>query len=508
MPVEIIPNHSKTSSCARCRRFDLWALLLALASITVVYWMGATFGTFIFREGLADSPYVLLAEAFLKGNLHVAITPDPELLKLSNPYDPIERGAIWYPWDLSLFNGKFFVYWGPVPVFLIYLPWRFLTGGYPEEHNVIFLLSLANVGMLSWLTYHGARRLGLPTCGPVAWWLLYIAFAGTFTVQLGGGVYVVAALSALFFQLLCLHLLIITATSPNKAKRYTFLAGLACILAVGSRFTHGLLIIPAVMLLGTLASRASVRVFLRNLSIFLIPVLAGGSLLMTYNYARFGSPFEVGGTYQLTVFDATQSSLCSFDSHFSFNRVARQIWYHFLSPMTFAEKFPFVTFVKLHPGFLADDPFYIGSDAVTGILPLSPLLAIGSLALPFAIYRAPRRATITILSIICLIGASTLFLSSCRFAATRYTFELYGPWLVISLWGVWSLLTFVRGPTLRALLGAVISCGMFASISIGVLATFSGNFSKGIQLEAALNSLAKRAMTTLGVRTEQPPTQK
>ena len=59
--------------------------------------------------------YAMLGEAFLEGKTHLLIEPDPRLLELSDPYEYEQRKTISQLWDASLYEGKYFLYWGPVP---------------------------------------------------------------------------------------------------------------------------------------------------------------------------------------------------------------------------------------------------------------------------------------------------------------------------------------------------------------------------------------------------------
>jgi hypothetical protein len=62
--------------------------------------------------------YSRLATGFLHGELGFLIRPKPELLALSNPYDPALNGAVrWH--DASLYRGRYYLYFGPVPALLI-----------------------------------------------------------------------------------------------------------------------------------------------------------------------------------------------------------------------------------------------------------------------------------------------------------------------------------------------------------------------------------------------------
>jgi hypothetical protein len=69
----------------------------------------------------------LLTEAFLAGQLHLTIPPDLRLLALPDPYDPVANAPYRLP-EASLYRGKYYFYWGPAPVLLLFLPFRLLIG--------------------------------------------------------------------------------------------------------------------------------------------------------------------------------------------------------------------------------------------------------------------------------------------------------------------------------------------------------------------------------------------
>ena len=72
-----------------------------------------------------------MAESILNGHLYIDYPDiDPKLLALDNPYDFEARKAaeVSYHWDHAFYNGRYYMYFGIVPVFLLFLPYRFLTG--------------------------------------------------------------------------------------------------------------------------------------------------------------------------------------------------------------------------------------------------------------------------------------------------------------------------------------------------------------------------------------------
>ena len=74
--------------------------------------------------------YEMITEAFLNGQLHFQYEVDDRLLAMENPYDPVARGkqGVDFQWDHALYKGRYYMYFGVVPVFLVFLPYRIVTG--------------------------------------------------------------------------------------------------------------------------------------------------------------------------------------------------------------------------------------------------------------------------------------------------------------------------------------------------------------------------------------------
>lgn len=75
--------------------------------------------------------YEELADAMLEGHLDVHREDDVSaLLAMENPYDlgaRYEQG-IEYRWDHSFYKGHYYVYFGVVPVILLFLPYKLIFG--------------------------------------------------------------------------------------------------------------------------------------------------------------------------------------------------------------------------------------------------------------------------------------------------------------------------------------------------------------------------------------------
>ena len=65
--------------------------------------------------------YERMAQSILHGHLYLEYEDvDPRLSEMENPYDPQARKelGIYYHWDHAFYNGKYYMYFGIVPVVL------------------------------------------------------------------------------------------------------------------------------------------------------------------------------------------------------------------------------------------------------------------------------------------------------------------------------------------------------------------------------------------------------
>lgn len=86
--------------------------------------------------------YELMAQSVLDGNLYLEFDDiDPGLAELDNPYDPQirEDTGVSVHWDSAYYNGKYYMYFGIVPVLLVFAPYLAITGGgsYHLSRNAI-----------------------------------------------------------------------------------------------------------------------------------------------------------------------------------------------------------------------------------------------------------------------------------------------------------------------------------------------------------------------------------
>jgi hypothetical protein len=328
-----------------------------------------------------DSPtryYTDLARGFQLGHLYLARNVSPRLLASPDPYNANTAGNILFPLDLSYFDGKYYLAFGPVPaLLLVFIHW--LSDQWLGDLALAFILICglylvqACLSVLLWHRY-------FPTLPKWTLWvaLALIGLAGpvTFMLDIGRSARVYeAAISAGQFFFLC-GLLSIFMTMASRASSWGIaLAGVLWALAIGSRLD---LLVPigfatvivSVRLLWT--NHWSLRAFSRLMPLALILVLAG-AVLAWYNWARFGSPWETGYYYQLSTLHLQQN----WNARFSLTYVPPNLYTYLVGPPTLNLEFPY-----LHANYVLAPAFLFGhkqsdfnaSQWITGVLWMAPFV--------------------------------------------------------------------------------------------------------------------------------------
>jgi hypothetical protein len=148
-------------------------VLLAIAAVVALYAYISSGGTFVFLPLNAErTQYGSLANGFLHGHLYLTIRPDPKLTALPNPYDPQQRQGIDYEFDTSYLNGRYYLYFSPLPALIIYLPYHALFGHFPSPFLTGFLFCTWAFLLATAFAWRAiGRRSHLPlTEGAPVWW--------------------------------------------------------------------------------------------------------------------------------------------------------------------------------------------------------------------------------------------------------------------------------------------------------------------------------------------------
>lgn len=252
--------------------------------------------------------YASLAQGFEYKTLSVAMTPDPRLAELENPYDPKNwRGTIEVPMDISYYKGRFYLYWGAAPAFILFVLHPFYNGRIGDlQLTFVFICGIFFFQYLFVIALWDRFFSGLPK------WMLQISLLLTglvcpLTFMLapfkGARIYEAAISSGQFF-LLAGFLVAVTALNKQMVSACLrfFLAGVLWAFSFGSRMT---LIFPVALLSLMVAywfykEKQSLLPSVIKLFFLGLPLGIGAACIGWYNWARFGSVTEAGLYYQLT----------------------------------------------------------------------------------------------------------------------------------------------------------------------------------------------------------------
>ena len=185
-----------------------------------------------------------LVDAIIQGKLSIDLIPPKELENLDNPYDKKQRESanIEYSFDTAYYNGKYYVYFGPVPALLLFVPYKLITGKYLNISvgTMLFVLLSLIVNIKLCIQIYKRWFKDIP------FGLLLIFIVGNLISGLyiwntwRIWVYELTIISGFFFVQLGIFL-VLKATADIQYKKlnmiYLFLACLSMALAVGCRPT-------------------------------------------------------------------------------------------------------------------------------------------------------------------------------------------------------------------------------------------------------------------------------
>jgi len=316
---------------------------LAVLFVLVIYIWFISLGPWRSRGHTSDY-YSRLTSAFLHGQLSLEQQPDPALLALPNPYDHKARKNVPVLGDASLYEGKYYLYFGPFPSLVLAIPASILP---LEPGDQIFVyLFIAGLFLLECLFFREIVKQFFPA---MPGWILplgilLLGLTGPYTRMLAHPFIHEAAIAGGQLLFTAGFYTAFLALRPEKIhKGKLVLAGLFWLFAVATRSTQ--LIPVGFMTALTLfyifhgcRKTNPAREFGRLAAALIAPLALGGMLLAWYNWARFGSIFEFGLYYQLAAFNLQ----ANYSILFSRVYLIQNIYNYFLNPFALAGSFPFV----------------------------------------------------------------------------------------------------------------------------------------------------------------------
>lgn len=335
---------------------NLLIMLVVDIAILIIYFFN-TYCSYT-NEPVEDLYNNSLIKALSNKQVNLLEEPAEELINLNNPYDTVERNNNierdnGYIWDAALYNGNYYVYFGVLPALILFLPYNLITGKLLATATGVLIFSLFSIIALCILVKELFKKYFPNVPFKFMFFSEIIMLFGTMLIWINVSprFYELVTVAGFFFAILG-FLFILTADSKkfsketlsknkvtvvsknskvkieddikNKHKNIfeqecyenekyiknisyikIFLGTLCLALAVACRPTElfvSFLIVPYLW-----------RIFKQNLKqkknivkfilVVLIPYITVGVALMWYNYIRFGSIFEFGSNYQLTIND-------------------------------------------------------------------------------------------------------------------------------------------------------------------------------------------------------------
>jgi hypothetical protein len=360
------------------------------------------------------------------------------------------------------------------------LTFVFLAGAFVLESMLLIRLWQRFFPDLpSWTVMGGMLVAGL--VNPVPWLLfsprIYEAAIAAGQFFFVGGLY--AALCALDGENACAWRLSVAAllwacavaSRATVAVAVSFLA-LAVVLE--------LLLRPGVLL----GSRV------RTVAGFAAPLAVGAILVAIYNQVRFGSIFEFGFRYAITMLDQNKYH----DILFSPRYLSENAWLYFLNPPTLDRLFPFIRPVWNEASIMAFDRRIGGiynAERIIGLIYAAPFLLCGLLAPVLALWPASRRpsnldeagqATIRVeanpflrrlVAVLAgLAGVELAVVFLVYYATMRYFLDAVPTLVILAVLGFWLGLRRLGAGGLRLAFAALGAALMLSTILVGVLVGF------------------------------------
>lgn len=347
--------------------------------------------------------YQSLAEAMKEGQVSLLYKPSEELQNLSDPYDYQLRedtiGTGGYKFDHAYYNGNYYVYFGVVPEVLFYLPYYLITGMHIHNHTVC-LIGLGFVLLAALFLIDELIKKFYKECSVGLWFLLSELFViSSFLVYVAKrpDFYSIPILFGIGFGLsgICCFLKAVNIEKIEPVKiRYIVFGSLCTALVAGCRPHLFLLFALSIIIIGRyFLDRTYLRTAngIKAIVAGAVPMLVIGSLLMIYNYSRFGNPFEFGAFYNLNIYDLRYLG-------WEWDRMPYGFYQYLLHPLKSISEYPYFIAFRDTSGFMGP---VIQEDMYGGLFVMCPFTIMPFAALICSRYYRSDKVTFKLFILTC-----------------------------------------------------------------------------------------------------------
>lgn len=288
--------------------------------------------------------YEAMTEAVLNGHLYLDLEVSPKLMEMENPYDSIRRSEENVPfyWDHAFYQGHYYMYFGVVPVFILFVPLKILgisLYSYQASQIFVMLIILGMHAVFNEVIKYMCPKIPLSAFLSIA---TSASWVSTWYAVKYPALYCTANTSGVCLAVwgfyFCYRAFVVE-VERKKIIIYSGVGALLSALTFGCRPTIGfycLILIP--LMLFYLQKNRKMSEIGKTLVAFCIPFAVVGALLMLYNYMRFDNPFEFGQSYQLTTVDQHTYSA----NKIKINECLTGLLFHFFGFEAVSDTFPFI----------------------------------------------------------------------------------------------------------------------------------------------------------------------
>lgn len=284
---------------------------------------------------------------------------DERLLTMENPYDAEARDKLGVNvhWDHAYYKGRYYMYFGVVPVCMFFLPYLLLTGrSLTTYHATQIYTAFIIIGIFVFFRF--LRNRFFPKMNDFILTALgtAVSLASVWYFCEAPALYCTAVSSAVCMMLWSIFFYFYAVFAPVSFNKRIFFGfcGAGCgALCFGCRPPVALANIIAVPLFIVFLKTNRIR---KNqvwkVVMMAVPYVIVAALLMTYNYKRFDDPLEFGQSYQMTFYD--QHNI-GFLTNFTLGNIISGFKAMFFEARGIDSLFPYVRF----GGIFAEFPMFL-----------------------------------------------------------------------------------------------------------------------------------------------------
>jgi len=292
-----------------------------------------------------------LVDAFINGRVDLDFGNPEKIAGAERPYDGAwlhkngYKFDVDWTFDISLYKGKYYTYYGPVAAVLLYLPYKLITGNYLSHHGGVAVFATITVILLALLWRFLVKKY-MPDARFAFYLLGFLALFFTshlFIALRFPTIWTIVQVSSLTFTLAGVYLLLKSVENERISYVKLFFACLCLALVVGCRPN---MLLASILVPVILWKRRSWKLA----AFILIPYIMVAIPLCLYNYVRFDSIFEFGAAYHLGLGDGLVVNLLN--PLGKIHRMFVTFVFYLFRVYTYSVHFPFVELVPTDDGFV------------------------------------------------------------------------------------------------------------------------------------------------------------